>query len=637
MFALHALATPAYWPKEWFEPQPTASEVGITEFQQSPYLDDKGLPPVKDRLPKDPPVVYPLWRTGKYGGTARIVNNDTWQFWNWEGALTISADMRTMLPNLAEEWQLSDDGLVLTLKLREGIRWSDGMPLTSDDFLFTFNDLWLNKEYSIETDRTILGVEIVKIDDLTFQYRFPQPNPFFVNFIAQYGDFMLDPKHYWEPYHPTYTDPEIVKQRIDEKGHITWSGFIGRARREGSEWSKDVPTTRAYQVIERSPARRTYVRNPYYFKVDPEGNQLPYIDVIQTEQVDQADLIAAQASTGQLDFAAFELKTQDIPLLKLGERDGQIKVHIWKRLHSSDVAIQPNYNYDDEDLRALFWDKRFRHALSHAIDRNEMNDIIYFGRGDPRQVTAHPTSVYYDEAYAHAFTEFDPDKANALLDEIGLTDPDGDGYRNFPNGRPLTITLEFYDFETPKGISMELVQGYWREVGIDLRLKLVDGSLQNARARAGEMQMTLWHADRVTDILFPLFPDWWLPRSISWDRGMWNEWSRWYMTDGERGEEPPPIILDLQDTHDRMKRSLDEEEQIELGRKMLRIGAENLWVIGTVGLAPHPVVVKKRLKGVPPEGIWGWDNRWTLSYHPATWYIDEEDDSPEYPASLIAD
>ena len=126
-----------------------------------------------------------------------------------------------------------------------------------------------------------------------------------------------------------------------------------------------------------------------------------------------------------------------------------------------------------------------------------------------------------------------------------------DGFREFPDGQPLTITLEFFDFETPKGISMELVQGYWREIGIDLRLKLVDGSLQSARARGGEMQMTLWHADRVTDILFPLFPDWWLSRSISWDRCLWNDWARWYMTSGRLGEEPPALMKQLQEAHGR--------------------------------------------------------------------------------------
>ena len=298
-------------------------------------------------------------------------------------------------------------------------------------------------------------------------------------------------------------------------------------------------------------------------------------------------------------------------------------MYIWTRLHASDVAIQPNYNHEDRKLRDLYWDVRFRHALSYAINRPEMNQTIYFGHGVPRQVTVHPTSSYFEQEFADAHIQYDPDLANSLLDEIGLKDIDDDGLREYPDGSKLTITMEYLDFETPKGISMELVTSYWRHVGIDLRIKLVDRSLQSARAQAGEMQMTLWHADRVTDILFPIVPDWWAPRSTGWDRGMWNDWARYYQTDGRLGEEPPEIIKQLLVWTDEMRSTTDVEHRIVVGKKLLRAGADNLWTIGTVGLAPHPVVVSKRLKNVLRKGIWGWDNRWTLAYHPATWYFDE--------------
>ena len=601
----------------------TASEIGLTTFQQSPFLNSQDLPPVKDRLPNDPVVVYPLKQNGKYGGKASIVSNDQWQFFAWEAAFTISADLSNFFPNLAEWYELAEDGKSLTIKLREGIRWSDGHPLTSDDFLFTFMDLWHNKEYQAETYKMVTGTRAVKIDDLTFRYEFPTPRPLFVNFIAQYGDFMIDPSHYLKQFHPTYTPEELVKERVAERDMFNWTQLINEIRREGSEMSIEVPTLRAFKLVEYTPSYRRYVRNPYYFKVDPAGNQLPYIDEFISQVVQEQEIMAAMGSTGQLDFAAFQMRTQDIPLLKLGERDGRINVHIWKRLHSADVAIQPNYNYDDERYRKLYWDKRFRMALSHAINREEINEVVYYGHGIPRQVTIHPSSKFYLPNLENQYLDYDPDKARALLDEIGVVDTDDDGFREFPDGSRLTITLEFYDFETPKGITMELVLEYWREIGIDLRLKLVNGDLQAERAQAGEMQMTLWHADRVTDILFPLFPDWWVPRSISWDRGMWNDWSRYYMSDGEQGEEPPAIMKELQSLVDQMWVAMDEQERIKIGRKILQAGADNLWVIGTVGLAPHPVVVSRRLQGVPKEGIWGWDNRWTLVNHPATWYIDE--------------
>ncbi|HAO55906.1 MAG TPA: hypothetical protein DCR03_09865 [Gammaproteobacteria bacterium] len=193
----------------------------------------------------------------------------------------------------------------------------------------------------------------------------------------------------------------------------------------------------------------------------------------------------------------------------------------------------------------------------------------------------------------------------------------------YPDGSPLVITMEFLDFETPKGITMELVSSYWRAVGIDMRLKLVDRALQSARAQGGEMQMTLWHADFTSDILFPIIPRWWAPVYIGWDHTMWNDWVRFYRTNGRLGTEPPPTMRRLQDLADVMRTSVNKEQRIAAGKEILATAAENVWTFGTVGLAPHPVVISSRLKNVIPDGIWGWDNRWTLSYHPSTWYFDD--------------
>ena len=618
------------WPESWFAPPKTASETGISRFSESPYLADKGLPQVAERLPEDPVVVTPYRNIGEYGGTARITLGDSWQFFNWEAALTLSPDLRGVLPNLAESWSVSEDGRVTSIRLRKGLRWSDGAPLTSDDFVFTFNHIWLDKEFSPITSRLIQGGKIVRIDAHNFQYVFDKPNPLFVNLIGQYGNFMVDAKHYFRQFHPAFADREELAERTKQAGFISWMAWVRALKDSRIEQSAEVPTLRAFRVVSRTLQMMRLERNPYYFKVDPAGNQLPYIDRIDAEIVlDNAELATAKASTGQLDFAAFALRTQDIPLLKLGERTGLINVHIWTRLHSSDVVLQFNFTHADERLRALYWDKRFRHALSYAIDRQEMNEIIYFGLGSPRQVTVHPSSAYYEPEFASAHADYDPDRARALLDEMGLADGDGDGYREYPDGAPLTITMEFLDFETPKGISMELVSEYWRDIGIDLRLKQVDRGLQNARASAGAMEMTLWHADRVTDILFPLVPDWWVPRSAGWDRCMWNKWARYYETQdrppAERlGEKPPPIVLQLQAWADEMHTTTDPRRRLAVGKEILRSGADNLWTIGTVGLAPHPVVVSKRLKNVIPNGIWGWDNRWTLSYHPATWYLEPQ-------------
>ena len=617
-------------PPQWFVPPRTASELGITQFSQSPILDGQDLPPLEDRLPDDPVVSHPYERIGKYGGKARVTLFDHRRFLPHEHALTISADLRNVLPNIAESWSVSEDGRVTTIRLRPGIKWSDGVPLTSRDFMFSFNHDWLDPEMQPLTNVAVRGAKFVVIDDLTFQIVFPRPNPTFVNYYAFYASRWVDPMHFFKDYHPAYRDRDELNALVKEKGHVTWMALFNQLRSWGNADAAKVPTLRSFKVVERTPTKIRMERNPYYFKVDPEGNQLPYVDAVDVIIVlENSQMITFQAATGQLDFTSFTLETQNIPLLKLGERKGANKVHIWRRLHVVDVAIQPNYNYDDPKYRELAWGKgerRFIRALSHAIDRDQMNEVIYFGRGTPSQVTAHWSSRWYEKRFAEAHIRYDPDYSRELLDELGLFDVDGDGLREYPDGSKLIITLEFIDFETPKGISLELVRDYWREVGIDLRLKSIERRLQAERAMSNKMQMTAWHADKVTDILFPHWPDWFYPHRAGWDMIMWNHWGRYHQSDGELGEEPPELIRNLQYWGGELLTATDEAHRTKAAKTLIKAHADNLWAIGTVGNAPHPVAVSRRLKNVVPNGIWGADNRWTTPYHPATWYIDETDE-----------
>ena len=611
------------WPRAWFEPVRTAGELGITQFSQSPMLDSRGLPPVADRLPVDPVVVVPLDEIGRYGGVARVTRDEWLTFPNVEGLVAISADLRTPLPNLAESWDISPDGRTITLTLREGIKWSDGVPLTSDDFVFLFNDLLLNKEYSPVTPQEALGGKAVRISDRVFRYEFEAPNPLYVNMLANAANRMYAPRHFYKNFHPDYVDRTELEDRISARHFVSWMAFITACRQQLITESANAPTLDSHRIVERTPTLVRLERNPYYFKIDPTGQQLPYIDRIESRQVDNHEIIQSLAVTGRLDFSAFHLKTQNIPLLKLGERTEAIRVLIWNRSAASDVALQMNYNYPDARLTDLYMDRRFREAMSLAINREEMNNIIYFGRGTPSQVTAHPSSSMFDPGFVTAYTQYDPDRARQLLDEMGLRDVNNDALREHRDGTPLTITLEFVDRETPKVISLELVSQYWRAVGIDLRLRIIDIGLQRERALANRMQMSAWQGDRNTDILLPVRAVWWAPVSSGWSTVMWNDWARWYSTGGEIGTEPPPEFRQLQVWFDQMRTSLDPARRIEFGRKLLVSNAKNLWTIGTIGLAPHPVVISQHLRGVPEQGVWGWAHRWTMPYHPATWYFDK--------------
>jgi peptide/nickel transport system substrate-binding protein len=611
-------------PQTWFQPARTASQLGITDYLQSPKLDERGLPPVHERLPDDPIVISPFDSIGRYGGTARLITEDVAMFVSPEGLFTISPDLKTILPNLAASHELSEDGRQLTVRLRRGLKWSDGQALTADDFLFALNDLQLNPDFQPVIPPELMGISLHAEGPLTLVYTFARPSPLFINYLAQMPERYMVPRHYFAQFHPDYTDPELIAGRLSALGFLNWQSFVSAAifQRRNQELLNQ-PTMRAFRPVSFTPTMTRYERNPYYHKIDPVGQQLPYVDGIESEDVGDTAVAVAKVSTGQYDFAGFRLPTQDIPLLKLGELGSGIEVKIWRRLHGSDVAIQANFNHPDPRLSRLFRDVRFRRALSLAIDREEMNKIIYFGRGTPRQVTVIPESDYFEPEFATAYTRYDVQAANRLLDDIGLVDVDGDGMRELPDGSKLIPTVEYVDTETPKQISMELIASYWRAVGIDVRLRLIDRGLQLARAMSNEFVMTLWHADRTTDILFPGNPDFWVPRKIAASLAMWSEWSRWYLTGGEKGERPPPEIIALQQSADELVTTMDRERRLQLGRQILAANAENLWTIGTVGLAPQPVVVSRRLKNVVDEGWWGWDIRGTMPYHPATWYLDQ--------------
>ena len=213
--------------------------------------------------------------------------------------------------------------------------------------------------------------------------------------------------------------------------------------------------------------------------------------------------------------------------------------------------------------------------MSLAINREEINDIVYFGYGVPRQLTVVSASQYFEPEFATAWAEFDPARAQALFDEMGLVDRDGDGRRERLDGKPLQITLEYMIGETPKQVTLDLVTAHWREVGVNVNLKQISGSLQRIRARAGLMDMTIWHADRNADILFPIEPYWYVPTNGGWEQSQWSKWTRWYFSDGALGWEPPAQIKELIGWWETLRRTTDEDERIAMGKKILRSQAEN--------------------------------------------------------------
>ncbi|MBT4976535.1 MAG: ABC transporter substrate-binding protein [Gemmatimonadetes bacterium] len=616
------------WPKSWFQPPRKASEVGLVAFRQAPMLAALvaagELPPVEERLPDDPMVVVPIDEIGTYGGTARIFLAGESLINVPEGLLRPGPQMRLNLPNWAEKAEYSNGARTLNITLRPGHRWSDGHLLTADDYLFFFEHFLMNKDLTPVVEPRFKGARIEKHDAHSFSYHFPQPMPLFVNHLAHNSSRLAIPAHFMKRYHPSFTDRAQLEDEAEELGLQDWRTYLTAVNATNDLLFFGRPVLTAYVLVSRTSTRTRLRRNPYYPKVDPEGNQLPYIDYLEVQRVDSAEIMAAKASTGQVDFAGRQFMTADIPLFKRFEKKNGYSTYIWARPYGSDVVLQFNLNHRDEGLRKIFQDVRFRRAMSLAINREEVNDIVYFGQGVPRQLTVVPSSRYFEPEFAAAWAEFDPVRAGELFDEMGLVDRDGDGTRERLDGEALQITLEYMIGETPKQITLDLVTAYWREVGVSVNLKQISGPLQAIRAKAGLMDMTIWHADRNTDILFPIEPYWYVPVNGGWEQSQWSSWRRWYFTDGTRGSEPPKQIKQLLGWWENLRRATDEKVRIEMGKKILRSQAENLWALGVIGLGPHPIIVSDRLRNVPHQGYWGWDSRWSWPYYPETWSLNQE-------------
>jgi len=594
------------------------------------------LPSVDERLPEEPMVITPLQEIGQYGGTVQAVSDSAGRY-GWDARVFVSereyllkldSTCLGIVPNLASSWEMSEDAKTMTLHLRQGVKWSDGEPWGADDIMFWYEDVLLNddltpvKPYNWTWDGELMKME--KIDDHTIVLHFPRPHPLAAALHARGFFTAHHPKHYLKDFHPNYVDQAELDQLAKDAGFDFWYQLFAKKAFPDERDEPLHPTLYAFLFAEKGVDQVVGERNPYYWKVDPEGNQLPYIDRVVGTAVANREVGTAKILGGEVDFGGWLSTTDNLPLYQENAEQGQYRVLVWKSVWGAEAGFGPNQTYDkDTVLRDIFRDVRFRRALSLGMDRDEINQVLYFGLATPRQLTVLPTSRYFEPEFAESYVQQDVAEANRLLDEMGLDQRDSENFRLRPDGQRLTWQIDYPEAgERPREVVAQLVLEQWREnLGIEATLKGYTGELMETRIRANDVQMNLGDCDNAMDIMFTLTPYWSVPMNWGWEWSWNSQWGLWYQTNGEQGEEPPQQMKDLLTTWEQMKSTLDEDERTQLGKEILKQQAENLWTIGTVGMAPVPIIAATNLRNVPEEQLWGWDCFFGQVFDSVTWYL----------------
>jgi peptide/nickel transport system substrate-binding protein len=575
------------------------------------------LPPVEQRLPQQPLVVdlAKMGKTpGQYGGTARILiggqrNISLMTVYGYTRLLRYDEKLQ-LQPDVLESYEMQE-GRIFTFHLRPGHKWSDGEPVTTEDFRYALEDVQLNEELS----KVISGYLLVDgkppkfeiVDDRTVRYSWDAPNPDFLPQIAAPQALsMVMPAHYLKQFHKKYQDEAKIKELMAANNEKKWTGLhINKARQYRPE-NPDLPTLDPWRNVTKPPAEQfVFERNPYFHRVDAEGRQLPYIDRFVLN-VSSSSLIPAKSGAGEADLQASSLTFGDYTFLKEAEQTHPIRVKLWESGRGARVALFPNLNFVDPVWNKILRDVRFRRAMSLAIDRNEINQAKFFGLSRPSADTVLPASPLYKEEYAKAYTDFDPAAANALLDEMGLTQRANDNIRLLPDGRRAEIIVETAGEDPVETDVLQLITDHWYKVGLKLVIRTSQTDVLRSRVIGGTSMMTMASgldngtptADMNPKALAP----------TSHEQMQWPQWGIFVESHGEKGTETDlKEAKELSDLYAQWRKTPDSQARADIWHRMLSLYTSQVFSIGIVNSTLQPIVVSAKLRNVPDKVLYSFD------------------------------
>lgn len=583
-------------------------------FKEAPELaalvQQGKLPPVAQRLPQEPLVIKPLNETGKYGGVwrrgfvgpgdgengNRINASDKLIFWDYTGA--------NIIPSIAKSVTQTDDGKITRVALRKGMKWSDGAPFTADDFVFWFEDIYSNKNI-VPTgiaDMSPAGKpgKIVKIDEVTVEFQFEVPYFLLIDMLA--GDTLIGggmsvgmyqnrsfgcyaPKHYLKQFLPKYSSEEAVNARAKSEGFESWVRMLNAKK----DWNlnPELPILGPWRTV-RPINTPTWVleRNPFYYAVDTDGNQLPYINQIVMTLAEDLEVLNLRAMSGQYDMQERHIDLAKLPVILENRDRGNYDLHLDLAYNGSDTTIHFNMSFSaDPEIAKWIGNVDFRRAMSMGIDRNQMNETFWLGLGTPGSTCpAESMPQNPGKEWRAKWSTLDVAKANAMLDAIGLGKKDSDGFRlRTDNGERLRLQVQTVRAFLPWPQQLEMVAQHWRKIGVFVEVREMERVLAFTRTQNNEHHMHVW-TNGGTELLY-LFPRHAIPVDPV-EAFMGPEFAKWYASNGQLGREPTDAGLKKIFALFRSAAGLKEQQRNDVAKEIWRILVDNVYSIGTVGQSP---------------------------------------------------
>ncbi|MGR3661852.1 MAG: ABC transporter substrate-binding protein [Paracoccaceae bacterium] len=604
------------------------------------------LPDLADRIPSEPLVVAPYDSIGQYGGTFDVLSNATeagtsdFLSVRHSNLVRYSDDLSTIVPHVAKSWDWNDDYTQLTFHLRKGHKWSDGAPFGARDVKFWYDNMALDaniiakpKDYALVAGERM---NIVVVDENTVRFELPAPKPGLLAHFATSFAQGFQPMHFLGRFHPDIddnADANAVEAGF-ENGLAVIAAYYG-----SSDWTDTpsplltnmdkiaalpadvMPTLESHIIVAESTEGRHLVANPYYFAVDTTGQQLPYISEQDEIYINENEVRILKLVNAEADYKSQSLQLPSAPLLMENQEKGDYTIDLRPEITISQFSF--NVTSDDLEKRKVFGDLKFRQAMSVAINRDEINEVAYFGLGTPTQYIAFsPAPSFVDPKWAGHFAQYDPAMAKSLLDEIGVVDTDGDGFRELPNGESLVLNMQFSTQGIP-GQVVELVGQHWADVGIQTTVKEVTPDEFRSAQSSNQLDVTIWRKGQPMAIMLGN-NELWVPPYADYFGGRTGMlWAEWVDSEGANGVEPPDYVKGMiDDINEFQSLVAGTPESDVVGAHLVEAMVSNLLFIGTVQ-APAPIYHRNALKNFPVYKTHSYEFYRAYPYRAPQWYFDE--------------